>query len=80
MDDDVLQVHIAGSSIDVRQGEARGPAAVLHTDIPTYLGLLNGQVDLNAALSSGAAQLEGDANALRRFLRICGLPAASGPA
>jgi DNA-binding HxlR family transcriptional regulator len=77
IDDEVLAVHIQAGELRVRQGEA-GPAdVVLHTDIPTYLGLLAGKIDPQEAVANGTARIEGSAEALNRFLRICGIPSAN---
>lgn len=74
VDGEVLRVSIQEGEIDVRQGEAPGADMVLHADMPTYLGLLRGQIDVDDALAQGAVRIEGDAEALRRFLDLCGLP------
>jgi DNA-binding HxlR family transcriptional regulator len=76
MDNEVLQVQIAGGEIHVRQGEARQANAVFHTDMPTYLALLGGQIQPHEACAKGLLRIEGDQGALSRFLRICGLPGA----
>ncbi|HEX5690552.1 MAG TPA: winged helix-turn-helix transcriptional regulator, partial [Roseiflexaceae bacterium] len=75
VDDEVLSVRIANAAIDVRQGESRDAVATLHTDIASYLALLGGQLQLDQALAHGLAHVEGNAEALRRFLEICRLPA-----
>lgn len=72
--DEVLNVRIAGDTIDVRQGAATRADVVLQADIATYLALLGGQLGLDDALAAGQIHVAGDVDALRRFLRICGLP------
>jgi putative sterol carrier protein len=74
--DEVLQVQIAEGELQVRQGEALKADAVFHTDMPTYLGLLAGQIQPDQAVATGLMRVEGDAGTLRRFLNICGLPSA----
>lgn len=76
IDNEVLQVRIAGGQIQVHQGETRGADAIFHTDIGSYLGLLRGQIQPEDAVATGLVRVEGDPGALRRFLRICGLGGA----
>jgi DNA-binding HxlR family transcriptional regulator len=77
IDGEAQQIRIADGAIDVRQGEARGATAVLHADISSYLALLGGHLSLDDAVVQGRICVEGDTDALRRFIAICGLPAAS---
>jgi putative sterol carrier protein len=74
VDDEILQVQINDGEIDVKQGEAARPDAIFHTDVPSYLRLLTGQIEPGEALSQGLIQVEGDPGALSRFLGICGVP------
>ena len=74
IDTEVLQVQIADGEIHVQQGETRNAAMILHTDMSTYLGLLGGQIQPDAAGAADLVRIEGDHSALRRFLKICGLP------
>jgi DNA-binding HxlR family transcriptional regulator len=73
IDNEVLQVQIAEGQIQVRQGETRGADAVFRSDMLSFLGLLRGQIQPEAAVAGGLVRVEGDAGALRRFLQICGL-------
>jgi DNA-binding HxlR family transcriptional regulator len=74
IDDEVQQVQIKGGKIHVQQGDALKADAVFHTDMPTYLGLLQRQIQPDEAISQGLIQIEGDPGALSRFLNLCGLP------
>jgi hypothetical protein len=74
VDHEVLQVQIAAGEIHVQQGETAKADMVLHTDMPSYLRLLTGQIQPDEAIARGLIQIEGDPGALRRFLTICGLP------
>ena len=74
VDDEVMQVRISGGKIDVEQGTAVNPDAVFQTDIASYLGLLQRQIQPDEAISQGLIQIEGDSEALNRFLDLCGLP------
>jgi DNA-binding HxlR family transcriptional regulator len=74
VDNEVLQVRIKEGELQVKQGEALKPDAVFHTDMPSYLGLLTGQIKPGEAVSRGLIRIEGDPGALSRFLNSCGLP------
>ena len=74
IDNEVLQVRITEGEIDVRQGHGRQADVVFQTDMPTYLGLLQRQIQPDEAISEGLIQIEGDSGALSRFLDLCGLP------
>lgn len=75
IDDEVMQVRISGGEIEVEQGTAVNPTAIFHTDIATYLGLLQRQIQPDEAIAAGRIQIAGDPEALNRFLSFCGLPA-----
>jgi DNA-binding HxlR family transcriptional regulator len=79
VDDEVLQVHIKDGDIEVKQGEAPKPDVVLFADMPSYLGLLTGHIHLNDAISTELVRIEGDVDAFRRLLDICGVPPAQIP-
>lgn len=74
IDDEVLQVHITAGDLRVRQGEALDADVIFHTDIPSYLGMLTGQIKPDEAISEGLVRIEGDPSALSRFLKLCGVP------
>jgi DNA-binding HxlR family transcriptional regulator len=74
IDHEVLQVQIKRGEIDVRQGDGRKADVVFQTDMPTYLGLLQRQIQPDEAISEGLIRIEGDLGALSRFLDLCGLP------
>lgn len=74
VDNEVLEVRISKGEIEVRQGGS-GPADVIfQTDLPTYLGLLQRQIEPDEAICRGLIRIEGDPAALSRFLDLCGLP------
>lgn len=76
--EEVLRVHIHAGKIDVEQGMAPNAVMKLHTDIGTYLGLLAGGIDPDTAVKQGLARIEGDRDAMNRFLAVCGIPAVRG--
>jgi hypothetical protein len=61
----------------VQQGTAVNPNAIFQTDIATYLGLLQHQIQPDEAIAQGLVQVVGDPAALNRFLDLCGLPSAA---
>lgn len=73
---EVQQVQIKGGQIHVQQGDALKADVVFQTDMATYLGLLQRQLQPAEAISQGLIQIEGDPAALKRFLDLCGLPAS----
>jgi DNA-binding HxlR family transcriptional regulator len=76
IDDEVLQVRIAGGALLVQQGDALKADAIFRTDMPTYLTLLSGELAPDEAISQGLIRIVGDPETLDRFLLICGLPSA----
>lgn len=74
IDGEVLHVRIQNGSIQVRQGAAPDADAVFATDISTHLALLAGHIQPDAAMTGGLIRIQGDPEALDRFLRMCRLP------
>jgi len=74
IDDEVLQVQIKAGNLQVRQGEALNADGAFYTDVATYLGLLTGQMKPDEAISRELVRIEGDSDALSRFLNLCGVP------
>ena len=74
IDNELLQVQIKAGEIDVWQGETREADVIFRTDMPTYLALLQRQIQPDEAISEGLIQIEGEPGALSRFLNLCGLP------
>jgi len=73
---EILRVQINDGDLHVQQGEAHKADMVLHADMPSYLGLLSGEIEPNEAIAQGLIRIEGEPEALRRFLSVCGLPSA----
>jgi hypothetical protein len=44
--------------------------------MPSYLGLLTGQLKPDEAIAAGRICVQGDPGALKRLVRLCGLPGA----
>lgn len=74
IDNEVLQVQIQRGKIDVQQGQALKANAIFQTDMPTYLRLLQRQLQPEVAIAQGLVWIDGDPAALNRFLDLCGLP------
>jgi DNA-binding HxlR family transcriptional regulator len=75
VDHEVLQVQINEGKIDVQQGESRRADVIFQTDLTSYLGLLQRQLQPEEAIAAGLIRIEGDPAALSRFLNLCALPA-----
>jgi DNA-binding HxlR family transcriptional regulator len=65
---------VADGRLDIGPGEARDPDATVRTEIGTLLALAHGRAELGKALSSGELELEGDKQAVERFLGLFPLP------
>lgn len=79
LDDEVLQVQIKAGELHAQQGQAQKANMVLHTDMPSYLGVFSGQVPAEEAVARGLIRIEGDPRALGRFLKIFGVPSSQEP-
>lgn len=77
VDNEVLQVQIKAGELHVQQGNGLTADAIFETDMPTYLGLLQRQIQPDEAISRGLIQVDGDPAALGRFLDLCGLPVSA---
>ena len=73
IDGEFLQVQIQDGEIHVQQSETRPADARFYTDIASYLGLLMGQIPPDGAVTEGIVRVQGDPDALRRFLQLCGV-------
>jgi DNA-binding HxlR family transcriptional regulator len=69
LDDRVWTARTEAGRLDVRPGEPARPDAALRTDPATLNGLLDGSLELGAAVADGTAVTAGDVAALRRLLQ-----------
>jgi len=70
-----FHVEVTDGELDVGRGAAGGPAATIaFADAPTFAAVLAGQLPLDEAVASGAAQVEGSKPAAKRFLRLFPMP------
>lgn len=73
--DESFRVTVAGGEVKLGRGAAPEPtASIVVPDADTFAALLAGQLSLDDALSSGAAQIEGGKQAAKRFLRLFPMP------
>ncbi|HET7573956.1 MAG TPA: helix-turn-helix domain-containing protein [Solirubrobacterales bacterium] len=70
-----FRVAIAGGELDLSRGPAAdATASIAVPDAPTLAAILTGQLPLDDALASGAAQIVGGKQAAKRFLRLFPMP------
>jgi DNA-binding HxlR family transcriptional regulator/putative sterol carrier protein len=74
IEDEVLQARISAGQIQVQQGQPWHADLVIRSDVQSFLGVLSGQLDADAAIASGQVSIVGDRAALNRLVQICGLP------
>jgi DNA-binding HxlR family transcriptional regulator len=77
---EVIQVQVKDGSLRVEQGQALKADVVFHTEMPVFMGLFSGQLKPDDALAAGLIRIEGDHDALRRFLTLSSVPDASSAA
>lgn len=77
--DEVLQVQVKNGELAVQQGQALRADVIIYTDMPTFMLLMPGQLDPQAAIAQGRVCVEGDPAALDRLLQMCGLPGSLPP-
>jgi DNA-binding HxlR family transcriptional regulator len=72
IDNEILHFQIHAGELHVRQGEAHSASAIFYLpDTATYLRLLLGEIEPDEAIARGLVCVEGDPDALRRFLSTC---------
>lgn len=70
-----FNVTVAGAKVRLDRGAAGDPTvSIAVADAATFAALLAGQLSLDDALGSGAAQIEGGKQAAKRFLRLFPMP------
>lgn len=78
--DDVLQVQVHDGILHIQSGEALKADVIFHTPIDVFMALFSGQLPPAHALAAGMIQVEGDPQALQRFLSISSVPKLLGSA
>ncbi|HXS45853.1 MAG TPA: winged helix-turn-helix transcriptional regulator [Solirubrobacterales bacterium] len=75
LDGESFHVEVSGGGLELGRGEpADGPTLAITTDASALAGLLAGELPLDAALESGAIELEGSRRETQRFLRLFPMP------
>ena len=68
VDDDQLEVAVAGGRLSVTRASAKDPDATLRTDVPTLRELAFRTRRLDDAAAAGAVEVDGDRAAVQRLL------------
>ncbi|HEX6753218.1 MAG TPA: winged helix-turn-helix transcriptional regulator [Solirubrobacterales bacterium] len=70
-----FRVGVAGEELDLARGPAEDPEATIAVpDASTLAAVLTGQLPLDEALISGAFEIEGPKQPVKRFLRLFPMP------
>jgi DNA-binding HxlR family transcriptional regulator len=78
--DERFRLRIADEAFDIARGDSEAADAILSTDPATLIGLAFEGDSLAGALRSGSAEVEGDRDAIERFLELFSLPEVAVPA
>ncbi len=71
---EIIQIQVDDGTLHVQQGQARQADVIFRTEMPVFFGLFAGQLAPEEALTAGLIEVEGDAGALQRFLRLASVP------
>jgi alkyl sulfatase BDS1-like metallo-beta-lactamase superfamily hydrolase len=78
--EDVFRAEVADGRFEIDRGGAEQPAAAIEADPATLAALVYEGRPLDEALRSGKVEIEGDAEAVERFLTLFVLPEPASPA
>jgi DNA-binding HxlR family transcriptional regulator len=78
--DQVFAVDVAGGAVEVASGRPDNASMTLTTDARTLLGLLTGQLGIEAALASDRVRSRAPRPALERFIAAFAFPPATAAA
>jgi alkyl sulfatase BDS1-like metallo-beta-lactamase superfamily hydrolase len=73
--EDRFRIAIAGGQMVAERGEAAAPDATIETDPSTLIALVHGHRELREVLKAGDADIDGDRQAVERFVGLFPLPA-----
>ena len=73
---EILQVRIKEGVLQVQQGQNFKADVIFHTEMPIFMNLFSGQLAPDDALAGGLIRIEGDQQALKRFLTISAVQGA----
>jgi len=74
MGEDVFHAVVGGGAIDAGRGAPPSPDAVLELEPRMLLALVHGEITVEEALESGDLAIDGDREAVRRFVGLFPLP------
>ncbi len=74
MGEDVFRAVVAGGAIDTRRGAPPAPDAILTLDPGILIALIHGEISVADAVASGSLAIEGDREAVERFVGLFPLP------
>jgi DNA-binding HxlR family transcriptional regulator len=77
IDGEPFTVDVGAGTVDTRPGTASSPAMRLRTDADTFIALLTGELAPAAAIADDRAALEGEREALERFIEAFGFAHAA---
>jgi DNA-binding HxlR family transcriptional regulator len=77
--EDVFRAEVADGRFEIDRGGAEQPAAAIEADPATLAALVYEGRPLDEALRSGKVEIEGDAEAVERFLTLFVLPEPASP-
>ena len=80
MGEDRFAAEVSEGGFEVERGSAERPDAIVEADSNSLAGLIYGGLSLSEALRSGEVKIEGDEEAVERFLEIFPLPEPAVPA
>jgi DNA-binding HxlR family transcriptional regulator len=72
--EDCFRAKVAGGRLEIERGSAERPDARVETDAGTLAALVYDELELDEALGSGDLGIEGDIEAVERFLALFPLP------
>ena len=72
--EDRFRAEVAGGRLEIERGSAERPDATVETDAGTLAALVYDDLELDDALSSGELEINGDREAVERYLALFPLP------
>jgi DNA-binding HxlR family transcriptional regulator len=72
--EDRFRAEVAGGRLEIERGSAERPDATVETDADTLAALVYDDLELDDALSSGELEINGDREAVERYLALFPLP------
>ena len=72
--EDRFRAEVAGGRLEIERGSAERPDATVETDAGTLAALVYDDLELDDALSSGELEINGDREAVERYLALFPFP------